>query len=71
MPEQNLPSRGVMLAPARMSVNRLEILLRALEVPVIGRIEDKGLILDMRTVADNEIGPLAASLQQVLGGPAA
>jgi L-seryl-tRNA(Ser) seleniumtransferase len=70
MPEQNLPSRGVMLAPARMSVNRLESLLRDLEVPVIGRIEDKGLLLDMRTVADDEIAQLAAGLQQVLAGAA-
>jgi L-seryl-tRNA(Ser) seleniumtransferase len=71
MPEQNLPSRGVMLAPRRISVNRLEVLLRALDMPVIGRIEDGGLLLDMRTVTDDEIAPLAASLQQVLCGPVA
>ena len=69
MPEQNLPSRGVLLAPRRISVNRLEVLLRAVDRPVIGRIEDGGLLLDMRTVADDEIAPLAASLLQVLGGP--
>jgi L-seryl-tRNA(Ser) seleniumtransferase len=71
MPEQNLPSLGVLLAPRRMSVNRLEVLLRALDVPVIGRIEDGGLLLDMRTVADDEVALLATSLQQVLCGPAA
>jgi L-seryl-tRNA(Ser) seleniumtransferase len=71
MPEQNLPSRGVLLAPRGMSVNRLEGLLRALDVPVIGRIEDDGLLLDMRTVADDEIALLAANLLQVLGGPVA
>ena len=67
MPEQNLPSRGVVLAPLRMSVNRLEALLRTLDVPVIGRIEADGLLLDMRTVADDEVGLLADGLRQVLG----
>lgn len=71
MPEQNLPSRGVALAPRRMSVNRLEVLLRTLEVPVIGRVEADHLLLDMRTVADAEIAPLAACLQQILCSPAA
>jgi len=71
MPEQNLPSRGVALAPRRMSVNRLEVLLRSLEVPVIGRVEADHLLLDMRTVADDEIAPLAARLQQILCTPVA
>ncbi|HBI15265.1 MAG TPA: L-seryl-tRNA(Sec) selenium transferase [Desulfobulbaceae bacterium] len=71
MPEQNLPSRGVLLAPRGMSVNRLEVRLRSLDVPVIGRVENDSLLLDMRTVADDEIALLAASLHQVLGGPAA
>lgn len=71
MPEQNLPSRGVALAPRAMSVNRLEVLLRALEVPVIGRVEDDCLLLDMRTVAEEEISLLVGCLLQVLGGPSA
>ena len=71
MPEQNLPSRGVALAPRRMSVNRLEVLLRSLAVPVIGRVEADHLLLDMRTVADDEIASLAASLQQILCTPVA
>ena len=53
-----------------MSVNRLEILLRALDVPIIGRIEDDSMLLDMRTVADDEIASLADSLRQVLDAAA-
>ena len=67
MPEQNLPSRGVVLTPLRMSVNRLEARLRTLDVPVIGRIEADGLVLDMRTVADDELRLLADSLRLALG----
>ncbi len=51
MPEQNLPSCAVELQPGTMTVNRLESLLRQLDVPVIGRIEDDRFLLDMRTVA--------------------
>ncbi|MCL7489706.1 MAG: L-seryl-tRNA(Sec) selenium transferase [Desulfobulbaceae bacterium] len=70
MPEQNLSSSGVVLSPVAMSVSRLETLLRRLDVPVIGRIEEDRLVLDMRTVADDEIPLLAACLKQVLSGRA-
>jgi L-seryl-tRNA(Ser) seleniumtransferase len=68
MPEQNLTSQAVVLKPVTMSVNRLEILLRNLDLPVIGRVEEDSLILDMRTVIDNEIPLLAQSLQDVFLG---
>ncbi len=66
MPEQNLPSRAVTMIPARLSINRLEELLRHEEVPVIGRIEDERFLLDMRTVADDEVVLLADTLARVL-----
>jgi len=66
MPEQNLPSWSVVLRPMHISVSRLEALLRQLDVPVIGRIEEDRLVLDMRTVADAEVALLADSLGKVL-----
>lgn len=66
MPEQNLSSAAVVLGPADMSVSRLESYLRQLDVPIIGRIEEDRMVLDMRTVADDEIPLLAAGLRQVL-----
>ncbi len=68
MPEQNLSSQAVVLGPSLMTVSRLEKFLRQLEVPVIGRIEDDRMVLDMRTVADDEIPLLAECLQQILSG---
>jgi len=68
MPEQNLPSRAVALQPVTISVSRLERRLRNLAVPVIGRIEDDRFLLDMRTVADDEVGQLAGALATVLAG---
>lgn len=66
MPEQNLPSYGVGLRSGAMTVSRLEALLRQLEVPVIGRIEEDSLLLDMRTVSDDEIDLLGDSLAGVV-----
>jgi len=65
MPEQNLPSQAVILKPRILSVNALESRLRQLDVPVIGRIEEEQMVLDMRTVADDEIPLLGESLKSV------
>jgi len=66
MPEQNLPSRALVLKPNTMSVNHLENTLRQLEIPVIGRVEEDRLLLDMRTVADDEIVQLSECLKTAL-----
>jgi len=68
MPEQNLESRGVALRPQKMKISDLESGLRGLEVPIIGRIENDWLYLDMRTVADDELTLLAGELRQTLIG---
>lgn len=65
MPEQDLPSRAVVLRPLFMKMSDLERKLRDNELPVIGRIVDEGYLLDMRTVADDEIAPLAFVLLAV------
>jgi L-seryl-tRNA(Ser) seleniumtransferase len=65
MPEQDLPSRAVALRPVAMKVTDLERKLRETSMPVIGRIENEALLLDMRTVADDEIPLLAAALFEV------
>jgi len=64
LPEQSLPSRAVSLSPAGLSVNELERRLRELPLPVIGRIENDWLLLDMRTVSDREVALLANSLRE-------
>jgi L-seryl-tRNA(Ser) seleniumtransferase len=66
MPEQNLASRGVALAPRSSTVSTLEAALRGREIPVIGRIEDNRLLLDMRTIQDDELVVVARALSEVL-----
>ena len=59
LPAQSLESRAVVFEPQDRSVNDLEEHLRGSSIPVIGRIEEARYLLDMRTVADDEIPPLA------------
>jgi len=66
MPEQGLPSRALALVPCHASPQRLEEALRRLELPVVGRIENERFLLDMRTVADDELGLLADCLTRAL-----
>jgi L-seryl-tRNA(Ser) seleniumtransferase len=60
LPLETVPSRGVRLVPAetgKRSGRRVEDLaaaFRALPVPVIGRIEKKGVVLDARCLDDEE-----------------
>jgi L-seryl-tRNA(Ser) seleniumtransferase len=67
LPEQGPPSRAVALQPLDRSVNRLENELRHASLPVIGRIEGDRLLLDMRTVATEEVILLAGVLLEVFG----
>ena len=65
MPEQNLPSRAVVVEPTQLSVSALERTLRRQDIPVIARIEDNRLLLDLRTVADDEVAVLHETLVRV------
>ena len=66
MPEQNVASWAVALQPRDITVAQMEKRLRHTQPPVIGRVENDRLLLDLRTVALNELDLLAASLQQAL-----
>ncbi|CAK8711683.1 L-seryl-tRNA(Sec) selenium transferase [Candidatus Electrothrix aarhusensis] len=66
MPEQNLPSRAVVLQPLSMKLNRFEEKLRQLDIPIIGRVENDRLLLDMRTVRSDELHLIAKGLCQAL-----
>ncbi len=52
MPVENLPSAGLKLSPKSGSADRLAKRLRELPIPVIGRIADNAVILDLRCLED-------------------
>ena len=66
MPAQNLPSWAVAVQPRQLKTSRLEQLLRQAPVPVIVRVEGNRLLLDLRTIADDELDLLSTSLTSVL-----
>lgn len=69
MPEENLPSWAVAVKPHQLKPGKLELRLRQVANPVIGRIEEDCLLLDLRTIADEEFDLLAESLVNALNQP--
>ena len=65
-PLQELPTMVVAVKPRNLSVNRLQENLRRGDPPIISRISRDELILDMRTVFDDEIPLLAAGIEKAL-----
>jgi len=57
-----LPTRLVALSIEGLSADALESRLRALETPVIARIQDDRVVLDLRTIAPSEDGELTGAL---------
>jgi L-seryl-tRNA(Ser) seleniumtransferase len=66
LPLQELPTIVLAVKPLDFSVNELEENLRKGEPPIISRISKDELILDMRTVLDEDIPLLAAGIEKSL-----
>jgi L-seryl-tRNA(Ser) seleniumtransferase len=66
LPLQELPTIVLAIKPIDFSVNRLEENLRKVDPPIISRISKDELILDMRTVFDEEIPLLATGIEKAL-----
>jgi L-seryl-tRNA(Ser) seleniumtransferase len=66
LPLQELPTIVVAVKPLDLSVNRLEEILRKGDPPIISRISKEELILDMRTIFDEEIPLLAAGIEKAV-----
>ena len=65
LPEERIASRALALQP-EIGAEEAAELLRSCDPPVIGRINEGRLLLDMLTVSDDELPALAAALRTVL-----
>jgi L-seryl-tRNA(Ser) seleniumtransferase len=66
LPEVQFPTHVVSLKPEKISVNELEERLRRGEPAVIARIQENFLILDARTIRDQEITTVARAVAAAL-----
>lgn len=65
LPVALLPGYAVEIEPLHCKVSILEKELRYGSVPIIARIEENKLILDMRTVMDDELSIIANRLRDI------
>jgi L-seryl-tRNA(Ser) seleniumtransferase len=66
LPETDLPTFVVSIKPYNISVNTLEERLRKGDPPIIARIRDDALLIDMRTVQDREVKTLVRCIISAL-----
>ncbi len=66
MPEHGLASWSLVLQPGQDGASELERWLRTLPVPLIGRIEEEKMVLDLRTILDDDLPLLLEILQRYL-----
>jgi L-seryl-tRNA(Ser) seleniumtransferase len=64
LPEESLPTTLLALPPG--DADAIAAALRIGDPPVVARIEDGRVLLDLRTVAPGEVSHLARRLMQVL-----
>lgn len=66
MPMQPLPSHAVRIISETLSANECLHRLRTGTQPVIGRIEAEAVLLDARTLRDEDVSPVAEAVRQAL-----
>ena len=59
-------ARAIALQPEKLSINALITRLRQADPPVVGRVQDNKLLIDPRTLDDNEEESLIKALQQAI-----
>lgn len=66
MPTANLPTGLVAIRPDNIAVDCLVARLRNAELPVVGRVQNNRLLLDIRTIQQEDIQPILTALLQAL-----
>jgi L-seryl-tRNA(Ser) seleniumtransferase len=67
LPLQDLPSVAIAVASTLLGANDIEKRLRSAAVPVVGRIENDLFLLDLRTIATDELPLIADALAGLSG----
>lgn len=68
LPEVDLPTYVVLIKPHEISVNELIGKLRKGTPPIIARVKDDALVLDVRTIMKQDVDSLIAGIKSALSG---
>ena len=66
LPTQKIPTILVGIKNKKMAASRMEEKLRKLEVPVIVRVDKDEILLDLRTIAEDDFLFIIEGLKQVM-----
>ncbi len=66
LPEELLDSYAVALYPDKTNASRIDREFRSLEIPIVARINEDRVILDMRTVFDDDYEIIAEEVNRIL-----
>ena len=66
LPTQKIPTFLVGIKNKKMPATKMEEKLRRLEVPIIVRVDKDEILLDLRTVADDEFAFITEGLKQII-----
>ncbi len=66
LPLQELPSKCVGVKIEGLSANSIESMMRHADPPIIARIEDDLVVMDVRTIQDEEIATIASTFKKNL-----
>jgi L-seryl-tRNA(Ser) seleniumtransferase len=65
LPLERIKSMAVSIRPEKMSVTLMEERMRALSVPIIPRIADDAILLDTRTIGEDQFELIAKELGEL------
>jgi L-seryl-tRNA(Ser) seleniumtransferase len=65
LPLLDLPTRLIRLVPGKMSAKSMEERLRTYDPPIISRVENGEVLLDVRTILDRELGTVARAVREL------
>lgn len=66
LPTQDIPTAVVAVRHAKMPASRMEAKLRQAPVPIIVRVDEHEILIDLRTVSEDEFGFVIDGLRQIL-----
>lgn len=66
MPLENLPTSVIVIKSLNISANQLEESLRKADIPIIVRVQNNSIFIDIRTVRDDEFSIISNTLDKIL-----